>query len=255
MTNINEIDAIQLMEQYHNTRDTELRNRLVLHYSYIAKTVAAQMRGYTANYAQMEDIVQQGIITLMDCIEKFDVRKGVKFESYAFMRVKNANIDFIRKQDWLPRRVRKTAKDIAQAETELSNQLMREPTVKELAQHLSVPADSLHRHYNEMANSVMMSLEVVLQNSVSGIQTLDVSYDVDQQPEERIFKKELRSELIQAIDSLSERERLVVSLYYYEHLRLYEIAEVLGVSESRVCQLHAKAISKMKTRLEQYMCD
>ena len=253
MINTSEIDAIQLMAQYQSTRDVELRNKLVLHYSYIAKTVAVQMRGYTANYAQLEDIVHQGIITLMDCIEKFDVRKGVRFESYAFMRIKCANIDFIRQQDWLPRRVRKTAKDIAAAESELSNQLMREPTVKELAQHMKVSESLLHKHYNEMANSVMMSLEMVLQNSMQGSAALDISYDVDQQPEERIFKKELRSQLMEAIDSLTERERLVVSLYYYEHLRLYEIADILGVSESRVCQLHSKAISKMKIKLEEYM--
>ncbi|MDD3429643.1 MAG: sigma factor, partial [Oscillospiraceae bacterium] len=119
--------AQQLLQVYYSAPTVNLRNDLVMLYSYIPKTVAAQMRGVTSSYAQLEDIVNQGVITLIDCIEKFDPTKGVKFESYAFMRVKCANIDFIRKQDWLPRRVRKTAKDVTLAHDELSNKLMREP--------------------------------------------------------------------------------------------------------------------------------
>lgn len=246
-------DPIGLIAQYQQTGDTELRNQLVLHYSYIARTVAAQMRGVTANYAQMEDITNEGIITLIDCIDKYDVKKGVKFESYAFMRVKCANIDFIRKQDWLPRRVRKTAKDISAAYDTLSNELMREPTVKELAAHMKMPEHLLNKHYSEISNSVMLSFETILQSSLQGNATVDISLDEDLLPESNLFKQELRSQLMEAIDSLSERERLVVSLYYYEHLKLFEIAQVLGVSESRVCQVHSKAILKMKHKIEQYM--
>ncbi|MEG1942681.1 MAG: FliA/WhiG family RNA polymerase sigma factor [Angelakisella sp.] len=247
------IDAAQLMEQYKATGSIVQRNQLVLHYSYIAKVVAAQMRGYTANFAQMEDIVNQGMLTLIDVIEKFDTDRGVKFESYAFTRIKNANIDFIRQQDWLPRRVRKTAKDIATAFDSLSNELMHEPTVKELAAYMAVPEEAINKHYSEISNSVMISLETVLQNTLQESGGMDFSADDDRQPEEKLARDELHSKLVSAIDALSERERTVISLYYYEHLRLYEIAEVMGVSESRVCQLHSKAVSRMKLSMEAYM--
>ncbi|MEG1687135.1 MAG: FliA/WhiG family RNA polymerase sigma factor [Angelakisella sp.] len=243
----------QLMEQYQATHSQAVRNELVMSYSYIAKVVAGQMRGYTANYAQLEDIVNQGILTLIDCVEKFDPTKGVKFETYAFMRVKCANIDFIRQQDWLPRRVRKTAKDISTAYSSLSNQLMREPTVRELAGFMEVPEEAITKHYSEISNSVMISLETVLQSSLAEADDTDLSSDGSQQPEEQLMNAELRAQLAAAIDRLSERERLVISLYYYEHLRLSEIAEIMGVSESRVCQLHGKAVSRMKQQMEQYI--
>lgn len=247
-------DPIALMEEYKNTGDIELRNQLVMHYSYIARTVAAQMRGITASYAQMEDIVNQGIVTLIDCLEKFEPSKAVKFESYAFMRIKCANIDFVRKQDWLPRRVRKTAKDISAAYDELSNQLMREPSTKELADHLGMPESMVNKHYSEISNAVMLSFEMLLQSSLYGGDSLpDGQTDEGALPESRILKEELRQQLMNAIDALTERERLVVSLYYYEHLKLYEIAEILKVSESRVCQTHSKAILKMRSKLEKYM--
>lgn len=247
-------DPAAVMEEYKKTGDIELRNQLVLHYSYIAKTVAAQMRGITASYAQMEDVVNQGIITLIDCLEKFEPSKAVKFESYAFMRIKCANIDFVRKQDWLPRRVRKTAKDISVAYDELSNQLMREPSTKEIADHIGMPEATVNKHYSEISNSVMLSFEMLLQSSLyGGDSSPEGQADEGSLPENRMLKEELRQQLIEAIESLTERERLVVSLYYYEHLKLYEIAEILKVSESRVCQTHSKAILKMRSRLEKYM--
>ena len=248
-----ETDAAQLMERYQTTRSIADRNQLVLHYGYIPKVIASQMRSYTANYAQLEDIVNQGMLTLIDALERYDPEKGVKFESYAFMRVKNANIDFIRKQDWLPRRVRKTAKDIATAFDKLANELMHEPTVKELAAYMELPEEVITKHYSEISNSVMISLETVLQSTLQESGGMDFSAEDDRQPEEKLFRDELHSQLMEAIDALSERERTVISLYYYEHLRLYEIAEVMGVSESRVCQLHSKAVSRMKLRMDAYM--
>lgn len=246
-------DPMLLMEQYKKNGDIELRNQLILHYSPIAKTVAMQMRGISSNYAQLEDIVNQGILTLIDCIEKYDPNKGVKFESYAFMRIRGAIIDFIRKQDWLPRRVRKTAKDIAAAQDELSNQLMREPTNRELADYLDMSEEALNKHYSEITNSVMLSFEGIIQNTMQTGPTLDNLFDEESQPEQSIFKQELKDTLMQAIDSLTERERLVISLYYYEHLKFNNISQVLGVSESRICQIHSKAILKLKSKMESYV--
>lgn len=242
-----------LMERYKASGDVELRNELVMAYSYIARTVAMQMRGISQNYAQLEDIVNQGILTLIDCVAKFDAEKGIRFESYAFMRVRGAVIDFVRKQDWLPRRVRLNAKSITAARDALCNELMREPTQKELADRLEMSVDTLAKHYGEISNSVMLSFEGIIQNVSQMGDILEESVDEESMPEKTIFQKELRQTLKNAIDKLSERERLVVTLYYYEHLKLSEIADVLEVSEQRISQINARAILKLRGEIEQYV--
>lgn len=247
------VDPISLMQQYQECRDVKIRNELVMHYSYIAKTVAMQMRGIASNYAQLEDVVNQGIITLIDCIEKYDPAKGIKFESYAFMRVRGAVIDFVRKQDWLPRRVRLTAKNISEAHDKLCNQLLREPTQQELADYLNMPLATLAKYYSEMSNSVMLSFEGLIQNVNQMGDLLENFMDEDSVPENSIFRRELRETLQEAIDTLSERERLVITLYYYEHLKLSDIAKVLEVSDQRVSQINSKAILKLKYKMEKYM--
>jgi RNA polymerase sigma factor for flagellar operon FliA len=240
-----------LLDSYLKSPSVALRNDLVLQYSYIPKTVAAQMRGITASYAEVEDIVNNGIITLIDCIERFDPQKSGNFESYAFSRIKCANIDFIRKQDWLPRRVRKTARDITAAYDALANNLMRVPSAKELADHLGVDESMIYKHYREISNSVLLSFEMLL-SSVSENGADDTAGDFEQ-PESSIIRSELHKRLMDAIDSLSERDRLVISLYYFEHLKLHEIAEVLKVSEARVCQARSKAILKLRAYLRDYL--
>ncbi|MEG2205507.1 MAG: FliA/WhiG family RNA polymerase sigma factor [Oscillospiraceae bacterium] len=241
------------LDKYCETRDIALRNELVMDFGYIPKAVAAQMRGITSSYAQLEDIVNQGYLTLIDCLEKYDPTRGMKFESYAFMRVKGANIDFVRKQDWLPRRVRKTSRDLNAAYDELAGSLMREPTTKELADHIGEDEAFVNKHYREMSNSVLLSFEMLLQSATSEDPSDDASDTEDKMPEASLMRKELRRCLADAIDALSERERLVVSLSYYEHLKLAEIAEILKVSEARVCQTRAKAVLRMRTKLEAYM--
>ena len=190
-----------LLESYLKSPSVALRNDLVLQYSYIPKTVAAQMRGITASYAEVEDIVNNGIITLIDCIERFDPQKSGNFESYAFSRIKCANIDFIRKQDWLPRRVRKTARDITAAYDALANNLMRVPSAKELADHLGVDESMIYKHYREISNSVLLSFEMLL-SSVSENGADDTAGDFEQ-PESSIIHSELHQRLMGAIDSLS----------------------------------------------------
>ncbi len=243
--------ASDLLEAYLKAPSVALRNDLVLQYSYIPKTVAAQMRGITASYAEVEDMVNNGIITLIDCIERFDPQKSGSFEAYAFSRVKCANIDFIRKQDWLPRRVRKTARDITAAYDALSNELLRVPSAKELADHLGVEEAAIHKHYREISNSVLLSFEMLL-SSVAENSAADAVGDFEQ-PEASLAHSELQQRLIEAIDALNERDRLIISLYYYEHLKLHEIAQVLKVSEARVCQARSKAILKLRSHLKDYL--
>lgn len=247
-------NAVAWMQEYQQSQSVELRNRLVMHYSYIPKVVAAKMRSATASYQQLEDIVSQGMLTLIDCVEKYRDDKGTKFETYAFMRIKCANIDYIRKQDWLPRRVRKTARDITAAYETLSNELMREPTTHELAQAMGVTEDTLEKHFYEMSNSTMLSFENLLQGTLPDQDATEdyASGDIGALPEHRMLHREQREQLVGAIDCLNERERLIISLYYKENLRLCEIAKVLAVSESRVSQMHSKALLKLRQSLLEY---
>ncbi|MDL2294130.1 FliA/WhiG family RNA polymerase sigma factor [Ruminococcaceae bacterium OttesenSCG-928-D13] len=249
-------DPAKALETYQRTGDADLRNDLLMHYSYIAKSVAVQMRGITGGYAQVEDIVNEGIITLMDCLDKYTPDKGMKFENYAYMRVRNANIDFVRKQDWVPRRVRRTAREVSEAYNALSTELMREPTNKELAAHMNVPEETIHKHLAEMNAGAVLSFEELLASAMPGAAeqaTLAGAEGADTLPERDLMQTELRAQLVAAIDSLTEKERLVVSLYYYERLKLHEIATIMGVSESRISQTHSKAILKMKQRLTAYV--
>ncbi len=246
-------DPISLMRQYKESRDVGLRNRLVMHYSYIARTVAIQMHGIYSNFAQMEDIVQQGVLTLIACVEKYDPGKGIKFESYAFMRVRGSIIDFVRKQDWLPRRVRQTVKEIFAAHDQLCNELLREPTQQEIADRLGMPVKTLYKYYGEAANSVMLSFEELIQNVSQMDSLLENFYDKNSLPESNLYKQELKSLLEEGIESLTENERLAVTLYYYERLKLSDISKVLLVSEQRVSQILSKAIQKLRYKLEKYV--
>ncbi len=248
-------DPLQTLEEYRQSSNLELRNELVMHYSYIAKSVAMQMRGITSNYAQVEDIVNEGIITLMDCLDKFTPNRGMKFENYAYMRIRNATIDYIRKQDWVPRRVRKTARDVSTAYNELSTNLMREPTTHELATYMGVTTKEINQHYTEISSASVLSFEELLQNAMMGEKELtSIALPKEQRlPEQDLLQQELREQLKIAIANLNEKERITISLYYYERLKLHEIAKVLGVSESRVSQTHTRAILKMKQHLSHYL--
>ncbi|RPF48407.1 RNA polymerase sigma-28 (SigD/FliA/WhiG) subunit [Hydrogenoanaerobacterium saccharovorans] len=247
-------DPVEVMKKYHETGSVEIRNQLILHYSYIARSAAMQMRGIASNFAQVEDIVNEGVLTLIDCIEKFDIEKGVKFETYAYMRIRGSVIDFVRKQDWLPRRVRKTAKDIDRAYDELSNKYMREPKSSEIAEYLQISEEALSKHYSEISNSVLLSFEGVVQNTLqTGFADEGGTAGEDSQPENHIFHQELKDTLENSISELTEKEQTVLSLYYYESLKYSDIAKVLEVSESRVCQIHTKAILKLKGKMEHYV--
>lgn len=248
-------DAEAAFAAYRQGGDAELRNKLVMHYSYIAKSVAVQMRGITGGYAQVEDVVNEGILTLMDCLDKYTPEKGMKFENYAYMRVRNANIDFVRKQDWVPRRVRRAAREMSDAYNLLSTRLMREPTGRELAEHLGVSEETVAKNLADTSAGAVLSFEDMLAGALPGaVEAASIVGGGEAElPEQGLMQDELRGELIQAIEALTEKERLVVSLYYYEHLKLHEIAEIMGVTESRVSQTHSKAIMRMRSRLTAYM--
>jgi RNA polymerase sigma factor for flagellar operon FliA len=240
-------------KQYKETGNISLRNKLVMNFAAIPKTAAMQLRGLTASYAQVEDMVNQGMITLIDCIDKFDFSKGIKFEAYAFMRVRGSIIDLVRKQDWVPRRVRMNSKEISSVYNSLCHELQREPTKEEIAEKMNISVNKLDHYNSEISNAVAFSFEELIQNMSQMGDVLESALSEDLTPEKKVIKTELREMLKKSIDVLSERERLVVTLYYYEELTLSEIAEVLNVSLQRVSQINSKAIMKLRSNMSDYI--
>jgi RNA polymerase sigma factor for flagellar operon FliA len=247
------IDIESLWELYGENRDVTARNDIVMYYSSLVKFIAQRMRGTYKNYAQLDDVVNQGIISLIDAVEKFEPAKGFKFETFASIKVKGAIIDYIRSQDWVPRRLRKMSVDLDDAYNNLYSELGRQPTNQELAKALNITTEQLDRVMESTYNFTLLSYEEVVWQKMSAMGDEPATDSVEESPERKLMEKELREQLGEAVDSLNERERTVVSLYYYESLKLKEIADVLGVSESRVCQIHSSAILKMRKRMKDYI--
>lgn len=251
--NEKEQEAAALWEKYAESRDHDARNDIVMHYQGLVKMIALRMRGTYKNYAQLDDVVNQGIIALIDAVEKFDPQKGFKFETFASIKVKGSIIDYIRSQDWVPRRLRKLSGDLDETNNRLYSELGRQPTNAEIARELGVTTEQLDRVLESTYSFNLLSYEEVVWQKMSVMGEEPASDSVEDSPERKFMDIELRKQLGTAVDSLNERERMVVSLYYYEKLKLKEIAEVLSVSESRVCQIHSGAIIKMKRMMKDYI--
>ena len=244
-------DPELLMRQYKETGSVELRNRLVMHYSYIAKSVAGKMSSTYHKYASVEEMVNHGAIALIDSLERYDPNQGVKFSTYAFTKVRGAIIDYVRKQDWLPRRVRQTDIIISKAEEQLTNELGRTPTREEIASRLGMSLAKYDKCVYEMSGESMYSFEALLS---APVQMNHFRLQEDSMgPEEQMDEQELRQELARAIDELNQQERTVLSLYYYEELTMKEIGQVMGVSEQRIGQINRKLIKKLRARMVGYM--
>lgn len=241
---------LALWKQYGEARDPAVREQLILEYADLIKYVAGRLSIYFGSNVEYDDLIGYGVFGLIDAIEKFDPSKKVKFETYASLRIRGSIIDSIREQDWAPRSLRKKSKDLEKAWFELENQLGHAATDQQVAQHMGISIDELNKLVQEMNMSQMVSLDDYLeQNSESGLDLSD-STSVDMQPERRMEGVEVREILSDAIEKLPEKEKLVVSLYYYEELTLKEISAIMKVSESRISQLHTKAILRMRGRLE-----
>lgn len=244
-------EAEQMMLEYKQNGSIELRNCLVMHYSYIAKSVAANMSSTFHKYASTEEMVHQGVIALIDSLQRFKPEKGIKFSTYAYTKVRGAVIDYVRKQDWLPRRVRQTDIQINKTEEELTAKLGRTPTRTEMAEQMGMSLKEFDHCIYEMSGGHVYSFESFLE---APTQTKSfITRDDESDPEENIYKKELEEELAKAIDTLNEQERTVLSLYYYENLTMKEIGFVMGVSEQRIGQINRKLIQKLRDILSDYM--
>lgn len=242
----------QLIEEYQRTKNESIRQELLTRYSYIVKMIAMKMRGLYLDFAEIDDIVNECFIALMAALDRFDASKNVKFETYASLRMRGTVIDIVRKNDWLPRRIRKTAKEIDKAEVELFNSLGRHPTNKEMAEHLGMNSDEYLKLVGDTTMYNVVSLDELMESFGSALGPT-VGDDSSASPEGALQKAELYKVMEDAILTLRNNEQLTISLYYRKGLNMREIAEILGVKEPRVSQIHSNAIRKLRVAMEQYM--
>src|SRR3954469_15054452 len=246
-------DTQHLWRQYRANRDQHLRDRLILNYAPLVKYVAGRLGSGLPAHVDEGDLVSYGVLGLIGAIERFDPDRDIKFETYAIARIKGSIIDELRSMDWVPRSVRARARDIERAIADLESRLTRAPTDEEIATKLGITEEEFQDSLLEISRSSIAALDELWASpgsSGDAVALIDTIEDPQAaEPQSAMDQTELREALGEAISRLPEREKLVVTLYYYEELTLREIGEVLGVTESRVSQLHTKAILRLKARL------
>ena len=245
-------DTQALWLEFRRTKDKGLRDRLILTYAPLVKYVAGRLGSGLPAHVDEGDLVSYGLLGLIGAIERYDPGRDIKFETYAISRIKGAIIDELRALDWVPRSVRSRAREIERAIAELEAKLGTAPTDEQIAGKIGISVDELEESLTDISRSSIAALDELWSVSGEGDQVslLDTIEDTTgQRPQEALDETEMREALADAIARLPEREKLVVTLYYYEELTLREIGEVLGVTESRVSQLHTKAILRLKARL------
>jgi RNA polymerase sigma factor FliA len=233
--------------------DPHARERLVLTYAPLVKYVAGRLSSALPGHVEEHDLISYGLLGLIGAIDRFDPRRQVKFETYAVSRIRGSIIDELRSLDWVPRSVRARAREIERKSAELEHRLQRAPTDEELAAALGMDIGDFHAAITQISNSSIVALDETWSVSSGGepLSLIDtISDGRGNTPEKMHDVNELRDLLADAIARLPERERIVISLYYYDGLTLREIGEVLGVTESRVSQLHTKAVLRLKGRLQ-----
>ncbi|HKQ16912.1 MAG TPA: RNA polymerase sigma factor WhiG [Solirubrobacterales bacterium] len=253
-TNVKAVELKDLWRRCKEEGDERARERLVVAYSPLVKYVAGRMASGLPSHVEEGDLISYGLIGLIGSIERYDLERDIKFETYAVARIRGAIIDELRSLDWVPRSVRAKARDVEKAHSQLENKLGRAPNEEEMADKLGVSVDDFRTTLLEIANSSVLALDdlwTVSDPDGGQVSLLDTIRDPNAiDPEEAIDTVELKDRLADAIESLPDRERLVIALYYYEALTLREIGDVLGVTESRVSQLHTKAVLGMRSHLQ-----
>ncbi len=251
--NVKAIELKDLWRRYKTAGDERARERLVVAYSPLVKYVAGRMGSGLPGHVEEADLISYGLTGLISAIERFDLGREIKFETYAITRIRGAIIDELRSLDWVPRSVRAKARDIERANQKLEARLQRAPTDEEMAGELEMTTDDFHEALLQISNSTLIALDELWSANDSGgdqVSLLDTLPDRGApDPQAVVDQGELRDRIADAIAALPEREKLVVALYYYENLTLREIGEVLGVTESRVSQLHTKAVLRLRSKL------
>jgi RNA polymerase sigma factor for flagellar operon FliA len=245
-------ETLTLWYDYRESRDRSVRDRLILTYAPLVKFVAGRVGASLPSHVDEQDLVSYGLLGLIGAIERFDPDREIKFETYAMARIRGAIIDELRSLDWVPRSVRTRARQIERAIGVLEKELMRAPTDDEIAGKIGLTKAELEDSLTEISRSSVAALDELWSPSGGGDQIALIDTIEDEtgpDPEVTFEQSEIKEALAEAIAGLPEREKLVVTLYYYEELTLREIGEVLGVTESRVSQLHTKAILRLKAHL------
>ena len=251
----NEAALRSLWEKFKATGDASTRERLILHYSPLVKYVAGRVGVGLPPNIEQADLVSYGIFGLIDAIEKFDITRAIKFETYAISRIRGAIIDELRAIDWIPRSVRYKAREVERAYAALEGELHRTPTEPEVAERLGMTLEELHQVFSQVSYVNVVALDELLTvggekgDKLSLVDTLEDTKAED--PVAAFETEETKFLLARAINQLPEREKIVVTLYYYEGLTLAEIGRVLGVTESRICQMHTKAVLQLRAKMSE----
>ncbi len=251
---LEKLDTQELLSLYKKTGNENLKWPLVMRYTGLIKSVATQIQGIYSGFAQVDDIVNEGLLTLLSSVDKFDPEKGVKFETYISKRIRGMVIDLARKQDWIPRNIRQRAKEIDKTVLELSSVLGRYPTDEEVVERLGITKDRYQKDIAGITLSNVLSLDTLMDMRDTDNYHIEVPSDDDQvQPERALEARELQLTLAKGISELSKNEQIVLSLYYEKNLRMKEIAQVMDVSSPRISQIHARAIQKLRDYMERYL--
>lgn len=247
-----ELSKEQLWERYLKTPTPELREQIIMEYAPLVKLVAGRLHMYLGHNVEFEELTSYGIFGLIDAIDKFDITKEVKFETYASLRIRGAILDHIRRMDWIPRTVRQKQKKIDEAMRTIETRTGKTASDEQIAQELNISEEELLGWQSQLKVTNIVSLnEYVEQGTEPVMETRGNSHFI--QPEELIEQTELKQMLKKSMKQLTEKESKVILLYYYEEMTLKEISRILGVSESRISQLHTKALSKMQKTMGSYL--
>ena len=232
---------------YKESGSIEAKNEILLNYGYLVKWIVRRMMPKYNNYNEYDDLVSCGMLGLIDAVEKFELKHEVKFETYAVSRIRGEILDYMRSQDWASPSLRKKISAITNAYETFENLNPGRPADKSVADSLGMPVEQVQKILTQSHMFNLVNFEDALSsgNTEAEIKSTDTST-----PEEELLNKEKKELLVDVIDALPEKERLVITLYYYEGLLLKEIADILQVTESRVSQIHSKVLSKMRTKLE-----
>jgi len=243
-----------MWRRYKSDGDQHARERLVVAYSPLVKYVAGRMASGLPPHVEEADLISYGLVGLISAIERFDLGREIKFETYAITRIKGAIIDELRSLDWVPRSVRARAREIERANAKLEHKLQRAPTDEEVAAELGISVDDFQESLLSISHSSVAALDElwsVSDSSGDQVSLMDTLEDPNApDPANVVDVSDLKDRIADAIARLPEREKLVIALYYYENLTLREIGEVLGVTESRISQLHTKAVLRLRSRMQ-----
>ena len=245
-------DKEKLWDAYRQKKTQETREQLIIEYAQLVKLVAGRLSMYLGHNVEYDDLVSYGIFGLIDAIDKFDLEKNVKFETYASLRIRGAILDQIRKMDWIPRSVRQRQRKIDEAMKQIEMRTGKTASDEELAKQLGLTDEELCRWQTPLTVTNVVSLNDFAATGPEPL--IDSAHPVRfSQPEEVVEEEELKEKLAESLELLTEKERRVIELYYYEDMTLKEISKILEVSESRISQLHTKALNKMRKKMGVYM--